>query len=171
VRGAIERFLSRPTATWAAIALAVALAAPSLTIGLCADDWLQSLVARGLHPFAGLPASRFDLFSFVGHDPRDTLLQMNAGMLPWWTDPAVKLAFWRPLSSLTHVLDWTLWPRAPLWMHAQSLLWFALALVAVAASYRRLFGGVGGAAWTAGLATLSTTRTARRSAGSPTATR
>ncbi|MCU1282141.1 MAG: hypothetical protein JWM53_5687, partial [bacterium] len=169
LRVAIQRFLSRPTATWAAIALAVALVAPSLTIGLCADDWLQLLVARGLHPFGGLPASRLDLFSFVGHDARDTLLQMNAGVLPWWTDPEVKLAFWRPLSSLTHLADWTLWPRSPMAMHAHSLAWFALALVAVAALYRRLFvafGGsgdsgsgesgssAGGVPWAAGLATL-----------------
>jgi hypothetical protein len=157
LRARIQRFLSRPTATWAAIALAVALTAPSLTVGLCADDWLQLLVARGLHPFAGLPASRLDLFSFVGHDPRDTLLQMNAGVLPWWTDPEVKLAFFRPLSSLTHLADWTLWPQSPMAMHAQSLAWFALALAAVAALYRRLFGafgGANGAPWAAGLATL-----------------
>jgi hypothetical protein len=138
-----------------AIALAVVLAAPSLTVGLCADDWLQLLVARNLHPFAGLPASRLDLFSFVGHDPRDTLLEMNAGVLPWWTDPAVKLAFWRPLSSLTHLADWILWPDHPALMHAQSLAWFAFALVAVAALYRRLFRAFGGGAtWAAGLATL-----------------
>ncbi|MGZ3438613.1 MAG: hypothetical protein ACXVDD_03830 [Polyangia bacterium] len=116
-------------------------------------------MARGLHPFRGLPESRLDLFSFVGHDPRDTLLQMNAGVLPWWTDPEVKLAFWRPLSSLTHLADWTLWPQSPMAMHAQSLAWFALALVVVAALYRRLFrafaGGEGGAvSWAAGLATL-----------------
>ena len=148
------RFLARPTATWAAIALAVALAAPSVTTGLSADDWLQHLVALQLKPFQGLPASRFDLFSFVGHDARDTLLQMDAGVLPWWTDPAVKLAFWRPLTSLTHVLDWSAWPGSPLAMHLQNLVWFALALVAVAAFYRRFFAGFGGAAWAGGVATL-----------------
>ena len=127
-----------------------------------------------LHPVAGLPPSRWDLFSFVGHAPRNTLTQMNVGVLPWWSDPEVKLAFWRPLSAVTHLVDWTLWPRSPLLMHLQSLFWFALALVAVAAFYRRFFAGFGGAAWASGLAILcmrSTTRTARRSAGSPTATR
>ena len=154
LRGSIVRFLARPTATWAAIALAVALAAPSITTGLSADDWLQHIVARQLNPFPGLPTSRFDLFSFVGHDPRDALLQMNAGVLPWWTDPAVKLAFWRPLTSLTHVLDWTAWPGSAALMHVQNLFWFALALVAVAAFYRRFFAGFGGAAWAGGLAAI-----------------
>ena len=162
MRGAIQRFLSRPTATWAAIALAVALATPSITTGLSADDWLQLMVARGQHPVAGLPDSRFDLFSFVGHGAGNTLAEMNVGVLPWWTDPDVKLAFWRPLSALTHLVDWTLWPGSPALMHVQSLLWFALALIAVAAFYRRFFaafGGSGGApasgfAWAGGLAAV-----------------
>ena len=137
----------------------MALAAPSLTTGLSADDWLQLMIARGQHPVAGLPDSRFDLFSFVGHGAGNTLAEMNVGVLPWWTDPDVKLAFWRPLSALTHLVDWTLWPASPAMMHAQSLLWFALALVAVAAFYRRFFAAFGGGpadgiAWAAGLATL-----------------
>ena len=93
LRGAIQRFLASPTATWVAIVVAVALAAPSVTTGLSADDWLQRMIARGQHPIAGLPQSRFDLFSFVGHARPDTFLQMDAGVLPWWTDPDVKLAF------------------------------------------------------------------------------
>lgn len=134
---------------WISIGLGVALAAPSLTTGTAADDWLQWLVARGDRAIAGLPTSRFDLFSFAGHDPRTTPLLVDAGMFPWWTDPAVKLAFWRPLVSLTHVVDWTLWPRSGVAMHLQNLAWFALALAAVAAFYRRFIGG-----WAAGLATL-----------------
>jgi hypothetical protein len=158
--GRIQRFLASPTATWVAIALAVALAAPSITTGLSADDWLQRMIAGGQHPVAGLPKSRFDLFSFVGHDRSDTYLQMNAGVLPWWTDPDVKLAFWRPLTALTHLVDWSLWPASPRAMHVHSLLWFALALLAVAVFYRRFFAafgeadGAGGRAlpWAAGLA-------------------
>jgi hypothetical protein len=134
---------------WVSVALGVALAAPSLTTGTCADDWLQSMVARGLHPFEGLPSSRYDLFSFAGHDPAKTPLLMDAGVFPWWTNPAVKIAFWRPISSLTHLIDWSLWPQSPLAMHAHNLLWFALALASVAAFYRRFLGG-----WAAGLATL-----------------
>ncbi|MCA1662772.1 MAG: hypothetical protein LC659_00595, partial [Myxococcales bacterium] len=113
------------------------------------------MVARGAHPVAGLPDSRFDLFSFVGHRRADTFKQMDAGVLPWWTDPEVKLAFWRPLSALTHVVDWRVWPRSPAAMHVHSLLWFALALIAVAAFYRRFFAAFGGGgAWAAGLAIL-----------------
>src|SRR5439155_24740951 len=83
LRAAIRRFLASPTATWVAIGAALVLAAPSLTVGLVADDWLQLLVARGLHPFAGLPSSRLDLFSFAGHDPATIRPLVDAGMFPW----------------------------------------------------------------------------------------
>jgi hypothetical protein len=149
VLASLQRLLAHRSVAWISIAIGVALAAPSLTTGTSADDWLQSLIARGLHPFAGLPASRFDLFSFAGRDPANTQRLMDAGMIPWWTDPAVKLAFWRPLVAATHVLDWSLWPGSPFMMHVHNLLWFALALAAVEAVYRRFLGG-----WAAGLATF-----------------
>ena len=50
----------------------------------------------------------------------------------------LRLAFFRPASALTHLIDFVAWPRAPLLMHLHSLVWFALALVAVCLVYRRL---------------------------------
>ena len=159
LRGAVQRFLSRPTATWAAIALAVALAAPSITTGLSADDWLQSMVARGQHPVAGLPDSRFDLFSFVGHGAGNTRAEMNVGVLPWWTDPDGQAGVLAP--AVRAHAPGRLTPVARLaGAHARAEpLWFALALAAVAAFYRRFFaafGGTpaGGVAWAGGLAAL-----------------
>ncbi|MDB4967023.1 MAG: hypothetical protein JWN44_2712 [Myxococcales bacterium] len=146
---ALQRFLASRKAIWVAIGLGLLLVTPSLTVGLVADDWLQLLVARGLRPFAGLPASRLDLFSFAGHDPATIQPLVDAGLFPWWTDPSVKLAFWRPLASLTHLADWTLWPNAAWAMHLHNLAWFGLALAATAAVYRRFLDG-----WSVGLATL-----------------
>ena len=34
-------------------------------------------------------------------------------MLPWFTDPELRVAFFRPLSSLSHRLDLALWPGLP----------------------------------------------------------
>ncbi|HWE28319.1 MAG TPA: hypothetical protein VHB97_09975 [Polyangia bacterium] len=127
------------------------LAAPSLTTGFVADDWLQLLITRGWQSrLPGLPTSKLDLFSFAGHTVGGNLAAMDTGMFPWWADPECKLAFFRPLASLTHILDWTLWPDSPVVMHAHNLLWFALACTAVAFVYRRFCAD----AFTAGLATL-----------------
>ncbi len=129
----------------------MALVAPSLTIGLVADDWIQVVVGRGWQSrLPGLPASSLDLFSFAGHSAGGNRAAMNAGMYPWWADPDVKLAFFRPISSLTHFIDWHAWPNSPFLMHLHNLVWFALALAAVAWVYRRFYADPA----VAGLATL-----------------
>lgn len=59
--------------------------------------------------------------------------------LPWWTHPQLKIHFWRPLSALSHWLDYQLWPDTPMLMHAQSALWY-LALVGLCfLFFKRLF--------------------------------
>ena len=49
----------------------------------------------------------------------------------------LKVAFYRPLSSLTHRLDYALFPDAPRLMYLHSIAWLALALHLVARLYRR----------------------------------
>ncbi len=46
--------------------------------------------------------------------------------------------FWRPLSSLTHLLDFLVRPRSAFLAHAHSMLWFAALLAVLLALYRRL---------------------------------
>jgi hypothetical protein len=149
--GITRRLVGAKRARWAFLALALALAAPSLTTPLTADDWLQQLIATGQSAkLPGLPRHRLDMFSFAGHAVGGNQAAMDAGMFPWWTDAQVKLAFWRPLSSLTHLIDWTLWPKSPVAMHAHNLLWLGLAVWAAAAFYRRFCADP----FVAGLATL-----------------
>jgi hypothetical protein len=75
---------------------------------------------------------------------------LEEGRIPWWTHPKLKLAFLRPVTSITHWVDFRIWPNQPWLMHVQSLLWFAGAIVAAALLYRRLLVP----AWVAGLAAL-----------------
>jgi hypothetical protein len=48
------------------------------------------------------------------------------------------IALFRPLTALTHVLDYALWPDAFALQHAHSLLWMGLGVGLVAALYRTL---------------------------------
>jgi len=75
---------------------------------------------------------------------------IEEGRIPWWTHPKLKLAFLRPVTSITHWIDFRIWPNQPWLMHVQSLLWFAGAIIAAALLYRRLLVP----AWVAGLASL-----------------
>lgn len=94
--------------------------------------------------------SPIDMFNFFSGDPARTTEIMDDGFFPWWTDKSIKGAFWRPLASITHWLDYILWPDSPLLMHVQSVLWYGILAAAVAFLYRRFIS----VAWVAGLAAL-----------------
>src|SRR5688572_9753374 len=118
---------------------AVLLAATSLGPHRALDDYVLALIARGRGAELGLDRGRLDLFTFTTGDAEGNRQLMDAGlMLPWWTDERLRIAFFRPLSSLTHWLDERLYPASALSMHLHSLLWFAAMLSAVLLIYRRL---------------------------------
>ncbi len=133
-----DRFATSRWYPFALAALAMLLASPSLRAGWIADDYIHRAKLLGSRRFDGLFGSRTDLFSFFDGDSQRTLQLMDIGLLPWWTDPHIRGAFWRPVTSATHVLDYALWPNSPALMHAQSLCWFGALIVAVTFVYRRL---------------------------------
>jgi hypothetical protein len=98
-----------------------------------------AISASGEPAFRGLASPRWDLFTFTTGDPEDNRQLIERGvLLPWWSDEHLKIAFYRPLSSLSHRLDHALWPRAPRLMVVHSLLWLALLLHLVARFCQRL---------------------------------
>lgn len=130
--------------------LAVAISLPALGLGFQLDDYFMRLAL--MRPAIDLAWERAptDVFGFFTGDPAFNRRAMEQGALPWWASPDLKLAFFRPLSSLTHALDFRLWPDHPWLMHAHSLLWLA-ACVAVAARAFRALPLAPGAAALAGL--------------------
>jgi hypothetical protein len=88
---------------------------------LCADGLLHSDIPS-------LETSTADLFNWVC--PRCAPAQTAYGFLPWWTAPNLQISFFRPLSSLTHWIDYTLWPNAIAIMQFENLLCLA-ALVGI----------------------------------------
>jgi hypothetical protein len=79
-----------------------------------------------------------DLFVFAG-DPEANARMVDVGVLPWWTTPELRIAFFRPLAALTLWLDYRLWPDSASLMHAHNLLWVALCVGAGTLLYRRIF--------------------------------
>jgi hypothetical protein len=130
--------------------VAVVLTLPSLGVGLQLDDYPQRLVM--------LRATQVDIpplsvFASLPGDAASNLRFMDRGILPWWAVPDTKLAFCRVLSAASLWLDYQLFPDSPALMHAESLLWFALTVAAVALLYRRLLAP-SHPAWVVGLAAL-----------------
>ncbi len=130
------------------MALVTLMLLPTLRMGLVVDDFvlrgtvLRTAVARLS------PAGPLDLFRFVDGDRMPISGMIEVGALPWWASPDLRLAFFRPLASASHWLDFHLFPGSPAAMHLESVALYA-GMVAVAwALYRRFFG----ATWAAGLA-------------------
>jgi hypothetical protein len=117
--------------------LAVILTLPSLKAGLFVDDYHHKLLMDDSDSPIRLLDSPIDMFNFFDGDPERISELMDYGFLPWWTYEKIKGAFWRPLASITHWLDYILWPNSPPLMHLQSLLWYGALVMAVAFLYRR----------------------------------
>ena len=117
--------------------LGMLLVAPTLGVGLFADDFIhRSLLLGETHaPHSG---SLFGLFNFLDGQAERTQALKVSGQLLWWAADAARLSFWRPLSEATHWLDYQLWPDLPVLMHAQNLLWYGLLVVLLGKLYRLL---------------------------------
>jgi hypothetical protein len=130
--------------------VALFLCLPSLWLGLQNDDYFLRLVLTDPPLEPEWSRSPVEAFSFVNGDEELNRRGIEGGQLPWWTHPKLKLSFFRPVTSITHWVDFRVWPDQPWLMHLQSLLWFAGAVVAAALLYRRLLVPT----WVAGLAGL-----------------
>lgn len=121
----------------AALALSLVFCAPTLSAGLIADDYIHQLILRGARALPAYQQHWTALFAFATDQNRAALI--DEGVLPWWSDPQLRFAFFRPVAALTHVVDMTLWPDTPWMMHLHSFAWSALALLAAYALYLRVF--------------------------------
>jgi hypothetical protein len=139
-RRRIVRILLAPWFPWAVIGLALLLVTPSLWHGWSTDDYYERWLLAGSPRFHELGYPPLDMFRFFDLNPERTQRMKEIGFVPWWLSPNIHAAFWRPATALTHIFDYTLWPDSPLAMHLHSLIWFALALAAVAALYRKVMG-------------------------------
>ncbi|MBU53672.1 MAG: hypothetical protein CL920_33675 [Deltaproteobacteria bacterium] len=144
----VRQWLARPSSVLWMMGLAILLTAPSFTADLVVDDHIQRLRVLGIDNHYGMQRGELDLFSFITPSNRERAFAH--GTYPWWSAPKLQLAFWRPLSSATHVLDYRLWPNTPFLMHLHSSLWLALLVFLAFLLYRRFLSPL----WVAGLATL-----------------
>lgn len=132
--------------------LAALLTAPSLGTGLATEDWVMKAAATDAdHGFTG----HVNLFgparpSTPAEVARRAVEFRLTGVWPWTADDTLDVSFFRPLASLTHLMDYRLWPAHPALMHLQSIAWYAALAAVVALLHRRIAGPT----WAAGLAAV-----------------
>jgi len=125
-----------------AIVIALLLVSPAMWIGLQLDDYFHwSLVTKQtLLPATSDQAGIFGLFSFLDGEMDRTHELMNLGMVPWWTLDTVQYAFWRPVSELTHGIDYLFLSQWPWLMHVHGLWYFVLLLFFTAKLFEEIHG-------------------------------
>jgi hypothetical protein len=164
----LARWLDGPRAVaWIALAIFV-MSLPAMATGLCADDyWIEEKVQD----------DPWGAFAFTARDPELRRVQFfeswASGRAPWFMDENYALSFMRPLTSLTHAIDFRLWPNAVPLMHLENIViyvfvvWLAgliyieLGLPRLVVGFSTLFYAVSGThsttmAWLSGRNTLLT---------------
>jgi hypothetical protein len=119
-----------------AVALGVVLRWPALDGGFREDDFVQRATLEGAFPIARGP---LDLFWFSGATDAESRALQDAGYLPWWRAPELRLAMLRPLSSALVWLDYAAFGADAWWQHAHSLAWWALLIASAGLLLGRLF--------------------------------
>jgi hypothetical protein len=122
------------------IAVAVALVMPSVNAGLRGDDYVLLGILSASDGILDAYPARLDIFNFFDGDHERTRRLLDLGVLPWWTDPQIKMAFWRPVAALSHWVDAVAWRDRPELMHLQNVFWFAVLIAVTAHAYQRFMG-------------------------------
>jgi hypothetical protein len=112
--------------------IAVVVALPSLGSGFFADDLMHVAIIEG-SPAPGKP---WDLFTFATGNPKEIAPFVERGPYPWWTNPELKLRFFRPVSTLLIQIDHALFGRWAPGYHLHSLLWYLLGVFVVSLLFR-----------------------------------
>ena len=116
------------------VALAIVVHAGALRAPFVLDDYAQHAMVTGTYPSHPGP---LDLYDFVDDSSRAGLIER--GIVPWWTHPKLVVRFWRPLASAILWVDHRLFGQHSFPYHLHSLLWWAVASLAVLALFRASF--------------------------------
>lgn len=135
----VTALLTSPRVGLVAVAIAVVLNLPWVTTGWYLDDLVHRADFLDVGPLTDSSNMTDQMFDFLSGDAERILVQKDLA-LPWWSDDELTIRFWRPLSSLTHVIDYALWPEDSALMHLHSVAWFACLVWLLGVLYQRLIG-------------------------------
>jgi hypothetical protein len=109
---------------------------PLLNSNLIMDDYVHKVMIAGSSSIgdASPPPS---IYTFLDGNMDTTSRLRGIGVVPWWAPDDLKISFWRPVSQLTHVFDYTFFPDSPWLMRVHSLLWYFALVMAMSLLYRR----------------------------------
>ena len=122
---------------WWPLCLPLLLTSPAIFSGLFIDDHFHRMILNGELEQYGIEVNPIlDLFGFLPTDETVRALMNDWNTMPWWSHESLRANFFRPITALTHMLDYALWPNQVWLHHLHSILWAILACFAVRKLYR-----------------------------------
>lgn len=113
---------------------------PAIGLGMIMDDHFLRVTMLRDPAYAFVTKPALDVFRLFEGEPMRTMQLIDRGCAVWWSDPNVRIAFFRPLTAATHLFDFTIAEDAAWWMHLHSLFYYALASSMAALVFRSLIG-------------------------------
>lgn len=127
-------------AVFAAVCIAAALylRREALSVGFVADDYAQIDMLEGHYP---VPRASWDLFSFSNGSAAEGRRLIESGFYPWWADPELRIAMFRPAASWEFALDHRWFGHDPFGYHVRSALVWCAFLAVCALFFRACCAG------------------------------
>ena len=117
----LETFLASSYFFYACLLAPLVLCFPSLFVGLVGDDYYHKAILTNSLPYPSNPL--MGLFTFFSGEEGQNQYLIDIGVLSWWSDTQVHASFMRPISALTHAIDYIIWPDMIILHHLHSMLW------------------------------------------------
>lgn len=131
--------LVQPRLAWWLALVAIVLSSTALRLDFYLDDHVARYIYSDRDGAARLFRNHSGGFGFALGDPVENHWLMETGWAPWFLDGHMRFAAFRPIAVLTHMLDFRVLLDSPLLIHAHSLLWLGVMVIAVGRMYRELF--------------------------------
>ena len=99
--------------------------------GFVFDDYSQ----QGILTLIKSGEKEMNIFNFIT-TPEEVRYYTQVTSLPWWTSPKWRIKYFRPVATLSHFIDFSLWGSNPLPYHINNVIWYALLVVLLYVLYR-----------------------------------
>lgn len=106
------------------LALTALLYLPSLRGGFMADDWYHRVA---LDQLTSIFTERLNLFTLV-KSSEEIIAFKSFGLMPWWTSEDMRIAFFRPIPSILHWLEYRLFGHDAAVAHLVGIGWYVLSI-------------------------------------------
>lgn len=125
VPGFLYRLLSPQGWKWVVL-LFLLLVLPGIVAPYHSDDWFQLLLLDEDSVLRRNDGSLWGLFSFIDEVPAHREQMQAFGVLPWFAAEDFSFRFWRPVTEITHWIDYRIFGVNAFPAHIQSVIWFLL---------------------------------------------